>query len=503
MPEVATEIGNESSTTVDLRVQRERFPYTEEDTKRLQLYTYFEQLFFGDHFEAFKMKVGSEDFNRAYSKLRYVMINFAGLVSKVAADMLFAEPPTIKFTGGDQKFGEALIKENDLNTQFYESALQNSYFGDALFKCRVGKRHRNDPESTVILEDTTPRIYFPKIDPFNIRAAPDQQELAWVFRQNNKEYLRKEIHEPGKIINKVFLMKDGLIAEEQPLSILGIPDLLPEQDTGIDRSLIQHAPNWKVGSRWNGISDYYDLDSLFFAMNNRMTKVDNVLDQHTDPILMVPPGVLDENGKPHKKYGKMIEMGNEEDGKPEYIIWDASLENAFKEIEKIVESFMMVAEISPDVFGMGKNGAAESGRALKFKLMRTIAKISRKKLYYDKAIKEALYVAQLLAKAHSLEVGGLTLKGEPVVPEIDWQDGLPIDESEQLENETVALDAGITTKVNSAMRVYKIDEEAAEEMIKKHDEETKTALPDMGFGKNPIKPGQPVPKPAAAPVPAK
>ena len=402
MPENATETSSSQPPVVDKRAVKQTFPYSAEDKKRLSNYSYFEQLFFGDHYEAFRMKVQSEDFNRTYGKLRYVMINYAGLISKVCADRLFSEPITIKFTGGDQKFGEALIKENHLMTQLYESALSNSYLGDALFKVRTGKRHRNDANATVIMEDTTPRIYFPKIDPFNVRAMPEQQELAWVFRSGNNEYLRKEIHEPGKILNQVFLMKgDEVVNQPLPLDILGIDGLLPEQQTGIDRSLVTHIANWKTGSRWNGISDYYDLDSIFFAINNRMTKSDNILDKHSDPILMVPPGVLDENGKPIKKDGRIIEMGNGDDGKPEYVVWDASLENAWKEIEKLVEFFEMVAEISPDAFGMGKGGAVESGRALKFKLMRTIAKIARKKLYYDPAIKEALYVAQLMAKEHN------------------------------------------------------------------------------------------------------
>lgn len=474
---------------------KEKFPYSIEDKKRLENYTYFEKLFYGEHFDAFRMRVQSHEYNLAYSKLRYVMINFAGLISKIVADMLFSESITIRVPDGDQKYIEGLVRENNFHQQLYESALQNSYLGDALFKSRFGKRHKNNTDMTVIVEDTTPRIYFPKIDPFNARAFPDQQELAWVFRLGNKEYLRKEIHEPGKLLNQVFEMHGDEIVGPAPLYLVGLDESDAEQDTGIDRSLVQHVPNWKVGTRWNGISDYFDLDSLFYAINNRMTKNDNVLDKHTDPILMVPPGVLDDEGKPKKRDGRVIEIGNADDGKPEYIVWDASLENAFKQIEKLVEFIYLVSEISPDVLGLGE-GVSDSGRALKFKLMRTIAKVSRKKLYYDAQIKECLYVAQMLAKVNNVKIDGKTLTGDPVMPEIIWQDGLPIDDSELIDTETKALDAGITTKVESIMRVYKVDKKTAEKIAKDANDDKTVELPDMGFGKNPIKkPGDPQPQP--------
>ena len=477
----------QEAAKINLDVPTQPFPPTQKDQERLTDYSYYEKLFFGNHYEAFKLRINDPNYNQTYAKLRHVIVNFAGLLSRVSADYLFSEKITVTFPDGDQKFGEALIRKNKLHTQLYESALSNSYLGDALFKLRTGKRHKNFEENTVIIEDISPRVYFPKIDPFNIRAMPEQEDLAWLFNIKKESYVRKEIHEPGKIFNKVFLFEDGVMKNEVSLTIAGVPNLLPELNTLVDdKSLVVHIPNWKVGSRWNGISDYNDLDSIFFAINNRLTKVDNVLDKHTDPILMVPAGILDKEGRPIKKDNRIIEMGDGEDGVPQYIVWDASLENAFKEIDKLIESFMMVAEISPDVFGMGK-GSVESGRALKFKLLRTIAKVSRKKLYYDPAIKEILYIAQVLAKKHDLSVDGLKITKDPVMPEIVWEDGLPTDETELLDNETKAIDMGIQTRVKALMKVANVNEETAKKLVKEAKEEGKSELIGLGFNKTPIK----------------
>lgn len=459
------------------------FPTTKEKA-RLDDYEYYRRLFLGKHFEAFRIKIDDEKYNRAYAKLRYVVVNFPGLLSKIMADILFSEPPRITLPDGDQDWVDAFWRVNKMDVQCYESALGNSYNGDALFKLRAGKLTEADEESTVIAEDITPKIYFPDIDGFNVRANPKKVELKWTFQIGDKLYLRKEIHTPGRIENKVYEMQSDKVMVEVGLGILGEVAPAAEEITNIDEPLIIHIPNWKTGDRHFGLSDYHDLDYLFYALNNRLTKIDNILDKHGDPILMVPPGVLDEKGNVNKKALGVIEVEPGENGKPEYIVWDASLDAAFKEIEKLVDFLYLTAEISPDLLGLGE-GVSESGRALKFKLMRTLAKVERKRLYYDQAIKELIYNAQLFAKANNLKVDGLALKKEPIRPEIEWHDGLPLDNHELQEDLIAAIDAGIESKKGAVMTLNAIDEKNAEEKLKDiEDEKPKVEVPLMKLGQN-------------------
>lgn len=478
-----------------------KYPYTDEDKRRLQDYGFFRQMFEGAHFEAFKQRVGSKDFNEAYAKLRYVYINFAGMMSRIVADMLFGEPIAPKVDNADlQEWIDEFWRENAMDVLCYESALTNSSQGDEVFKVRTGIRRPGEKEITVILESVPPQVYFPRVDGFNVAAEPEVKEIAWVFESGGDKYLRREIHKPGMIFNKVHEMKGDEVGAEVSLDILGINGLVNQQATKIERHMVIHVPNWKTSDRWNGYSDYYDLDAIFFAINNRMTKIDNVLDKHTDPILMVPPGVIDDKTGKVKKDGRVIEMESGEDGKPEYVVWDASLENAFKQLEKLIESMYMIGEISPDVLGMGQ-GQSDSGRALKYKLMRTIAKVSRKKLYYDRAIKEALYVAQLTAKAWGAKVNGKPFPNvEPERPELVWQDGIPVDQSEQIENEQKAIDAKLTTTKEAIKRVYQVDDEAAEKMKKEIDKETELKMPmPLDPKRNPFSKDEPPADPKAKP----
>lgn len=440
-----------------------KFP-TPEDKARLDRYNTNDQLFRGNHFEAFSIKIQDARWSKEYYALKYVAANFAGLISKVCADMLFSEPIKIDTEDGDQDFLDGLVQQNKLHTQFYESALANSRHGDAVFKIRSGLLSPGDKTPTVIIEDITPSIYFPVLNPFNVRAEPEREELAWTLKLGNNNFLRKEIHTSGLITNQLWLMEGSQIRQAMPLSLLGGNAVPDEEETGIDDSLIVHIPNWRDGSTFFGYDDYSDLMSLMYAINNRMTKGENILDKHSDPILALPEGVLDEDGKVKKEAFHMFEIpsdGSSSPVKPEYITWNASLEPAFKQIDQLIEFLYMFSETSPDAFGMG-TGTSESGRALKYKMMRTIAKVARKKLYYDAGIKQVLKVAQEFAKANSIPLqDGTKLSKDPVVPEIIWQDGLPIDDREVIENEEMRLASGTQTVVDAIKNIDNIDEDAA------------------------------------------
>jgi hypothetical protein len=130
------------------------------------------------------------------------------------------------------------------------------------------------------------------------------------------------------------------------------------------------------GKFW-GISDYEDLVDLFFAINNRLSRNEHILDKHGDPILAVPQGVLDGSGNVSRQNLGMIELPshpmNGEVSKPEYIVWDSKLESSFAQIDVLLEQLWISSEMSPTLFGLTKYGVAESGRALKYKLLRTLS----------------------------------------------------------------------------------------------------------------------------------
>lgn len=447
-----------------------------EDRDRIAQYDFYDKLYNGDHFEAFSIR-GEDDFSGAYNKLRYVVPNFAGLISRVVADMLFGEKITIDFDDENtQKFADGLIEDNQLINQLYESALANSRRGDSVFKLRVGQRNPfilTQP-SSIIAEEVSPSIYFPEFDQNSPRYTPNQDMIAWTFQQAGNTYLHKEIHVPGYIYHEIYNYNPNSrkIINKVDQGLFGFDEI---EETGIERSLVFHVPNFRDGNGFWGTSDYQGLTSLFFAINNRLTKTDNILDKHSDPILAVPPGVLDEDGSIRKEALGMFEVANDTPGfnKPEYIVWNANLESAEKEIDSLVDLLFTMAEVSPTAVGRDDKGGgrAESGRALKFRLLSAIRKRNRKIRYYDFAIKDMLKVSIELANAHLLKAGDVK-PGDPDRPTIDWGDGVLNDIVEQTEVEIKRVDAGLSSRADSIARLDGLTPDEAKDKVKEIDEES-------------------------------
>ena len=468
----------------------------EVDLVRQQKYSHFDRIYFGEHFEAFSIKADKEVRER-YAKLRYVVSNFGGLMSRVVADMLFGEPVTIDVTDKNQVFIDNLIEQNQLFSQLYETALVDSRRGDACLKLRIGLRHPKDDENTIIIEEFPATNYFPVLEQNATRNTPTQEVIAIQFKQNKRTYLHREIHEPGLIVNEVWGYDEKqrkLTSQEDPTKF-GFDE---QKETGVKRSLIFHVPNVRDGSGYFGTSDYVDLDSLFFALNNRMTSVDNILDKHSDPILAVPPGILDEKGRVKKESLSMVEVDNEQPGfnKPEYIVWNANLESAFKQIDKLIEVLFMFSEIAPASLGREQGGGmAESGRALKFKLLATIRKRNRKLRYFDQAMKDLLQTAQELSLVHGVQIlGAKPVEAER--PKIVWPDGVLNDPVEETEVSIQRIDAGIQSRADAIAHLDGMSPDEAREKVEQIDKENTNDLPPITNNLNGRGTGQPAANPA-------
>lgn len=462
---------------------------TKELSDRIARYNLYEKIFLGEHFDAFK-QISPKETSEAFSRLKYVACNFGKMMSMLSADMLFEEFPKITLPGGDNDFMGAMLSGNSFNTQLYESGAEQSYFGDVVLRMRA-------KDNELILEDVQPHSYEVESNPMNVRAEPTAHIFQWKvtlpgLAGKEKEALFQEIHRKGKIEYKLWELDRGeKVLELEVGQYFKTEDGKPhpsEVDTEVDDFLVVHIPNYRTNTRIWGISDYQDLMSLFYAINNRVSRVDGILDAHGEPILAVPDGVLDDEGKVRREAFGVIEVDGMESGgaMPQYIVWDAKLESAFDEIDRLVDYLFMFSDMSPALFGRDKDGQAESGRALKYRLLRTLAKKHRKELYYDANLKRFFFTAQKFAKANRLSIKGTKITKAPVEPVIKWQDGIINDALEQIEIEERKLDSGLTTKAESIAVLDGITEEEAQEKLKKVEKEREKNKP--AFTTNPMIP---------------
>ena len=458
-------------------------PDNKETETRLDNYHRSRLLFKGKHQEVYeRIQRWLEESQSKWTT--YIVCNFAGLISKVSADMLFGEGIRVVVdedpTSDAQKQVNELFLNNKLATLNYEMALSASWRGEVVYKMRYGAMASwKDDVARAIIEPGSPGRFFPVIDGDNIRDLKGGVFGNIKKGRNNtqasedRSYLKIERHEPGTIYNELWeLDEDGkTLGHRVPLRLFPeYADLEEEQDTGYPGLLFTFTPNWRLEDEFWGISDYFDMETLFDELNNRISRVSAVLDKHEAPRLILPPGIMKWDERYERWYVEKedleaIEIAGEDDSVrgdlPKYLTWNAQLPAAFDQIDKLLEMSFLVSETSPDAFGMGERGAAESGRALKFRLLRLLAKINRKKLYFDEALREIIYAALKLEAIH-----GSGVDPDSLDIRIEWSDGIPDDPKEQAEIESIRTGKEPTTSVKSAVRrLDKLEGTALEEEL--------------------------------------
>ncbi len=136
----------------------------------------------------------------------------------------------------------------------------------------------------------------------------------------------------------------------------------------------------------------------------------------------------------------------------------------------LLEQLFIAAQSSPTLFGLTKYGVAESGRALKYKLLRTLSLKHRKQMYWDNGLKALIESAIEFARNNQLTSDGLK-PAETEVPTIYWQDGIIMDELEILQAEQAKLDYDLTTKEDAISNIDGITSNEAQDKLTRIQEE--------------------------------
>lgn len=453
-----------------------------EHRKRIEKYRRNKAIFLGKHFDVLTNIQGKREQN-----LLYISMNLAGLICKKSADFLFGEHVRVLSGNSNKKNQEALdniINSNALGITNYESALANAYRGDSFYKIRWGQEYGGllpadlDPFRAII-EQQDAEYVFPEVSPYDAKrivayhiatpVAPETKGGKWT--------LKVETHIAGQIMYHDYIIAPNATdryGEPLDFKIVATTGESTMVATGMPKPLVVHVPNFSTGDTWEGVDDISELVPLFDELNNRLTQVASILDKHSDPALVVPAGTMgeDEFGNPvfNIAHNKVFEIDGQDDAYPKYITWNGQIYESFQEMEKIIDMIFAISEIPSVVLGMGDAGTSgSSGLAIKFMMNSLLAKVNRKRQYYDKAIKEVLNIAQLL------EVTLGDKKYKMATPVLMFQDGLPKDYMEDANVMATRTNGAQTMSVKTALMTFEgLTEEQADaeiERIKKEKEE--------------------------------
>jgi hypothetical protein len=372
-------------------------------------------------------------------------VNWYKRATTCFADLICGEP--FKVTADPQKTADRLIMENALILKTYDVCMDMIRNGTGLFKARFDKRG--------IIDVINPRLWYPVVSPDNKEFIA--HVLAWSFKDGESEYVRAEIHERGKITNKLMVVEGGKLRGVPLTKFERYAKIPPIIETGINEFLVVPVQNILGSDGVFGMDDYSDMNDLVKELEKRLIQSSRILTKHADPSISGPRSKIDID--PYS--GEAVVAGggsyfgyNTGEPVPAYMVWDAKLDAAFTQMDHIIQKLYMVSELSPAALGELKQGLAESGSALKRLMMPTLAKVNRLRLRLDPGVREILRVVSLLEV-----VGRGTGAAQITKITIKFEDGLPRDEVEIVKNEVSRKNAGLTTIADSLKR---LDPEMAE-----------------------------------------
>ncbi len=456
---------------------------------RVDRYKENKKLFLGQHYDAFKSV--QDRLNKSQSDLLYISVNLPGIICKKSADFLFGETPTYSAGKDDnspeQKALERIVKENNLNITNYQSALANAYRGDSYYKVRWGQEWEGlvdkkfDPFRAII-EPQNPEYVFPECFPGNVNKIM-AYHIAYPQAVETKDgdiwYLHVESHYPGVIKYSKWQMEPyicnykNVVEQWKIVGELAVDVELEE--TEVPFPLVVHVPNYSTDDSWEGIDDLSEHKAVLDEINNRLSQIASILDKHSDPPIAVPSGTLgeDEYGNPMFNVGrdKVFEIMGKDDVVPSYITWNGQLQAAFEELKKLVDYLLICAELPEVALGGGESGTSgSSGLAIKFRLNSLLAKINRKRQFYNKGLKEVFFITQMLEHTRGAKNPGYAVTDAI----IKFKDGLPNDELEMANIMSIRTGGKQTISQKTAlMAIDDLTEDQAESELKRIEEESK------------------------------
>ncbi|NOU98471.1 phage portal protein [Paenibacillus planticolens] len=432
----------------------------------------------------------------------YMAVNIMDVLLTKPADMLVGEPPTYDSGKGpdstEQDAVNSIVEENDLNQLIHELTVGAGIRGDSFIKEYYGYRQDFSevpggvPEGIAkepIIEAVNPAYVFPELSHHSAKKfkAINIATVEWVVSQSDGEvpFLNVERHVPGFIIYERYKLSGQGVDNSfgAPILTFMVGDRVATgrdnnvEETGVPRLLVQHIPYKSVDDYWSGISGIEKIESILAAINDALVQLDYILHKHSDPTAYGP--ALD--GTDVRIGGKYIPV-EKTDVTPGYMAFLSSqqLDGIFKELDLLIGLVFQMSETPQWLFGTQISGGSDGGTgtshsdggAIKARFMPVLTKVKRIRSHVDRAIRDAIYNAQLLENFANDGVDGFS-EYESVYPKIMWKDGIPRDEKAEAETMQIRTGGHATIDVKTAIkRMDGIDDSQADEIMTRIEDDT-------------------------------
>lgn len=399
-------------TSLEIFSQGQPWPPSDEDEKaRIAEHAKNRKLYnelLTDIFPKYAAYLGDKQFD---DKKVEIILGLAETATTNYMDMLLGEDPEI----------EAPI--------FYDCPHEEVFIDDSRYGIGL---YEISEDGIIVL---SPENVYLVTDPGNIRKVTAYVAFS-EHKRAEKSFVKFTIHEPGSISHIVYAITDGKLGERQDLA--AFPDFAEltvdaegRQLTGVDELLIVRVDNSLSSERYYGRSDYTPaVHSLIEALVLAFARRSEVLAKFSRPVPMVPESAMRFD---HARQRWVFKTENaiimKEGNQPAaYLTWGAELGAVEREIQDLMAQLLMKLKLSKVLLAGENEGQAESGTALRIRLIPTLSKVRKFASALLVAVPIVLSLKSKLDAALGLE-GSQAYEPEDV--HIELQDGVPSDPAEE------------------------------------------------------------------------
>ena len=418
-------------------------PEDADEAVRLKEHAFMRQIYNGLHEKVFPRYIAYLADQSKDSKKQKIILDWPELATDSYLNLLLGEEPEI--VAGNRDDLPALPTD--------QAFIDVSRYGIGLFEVSDAGIQALNPENCYII-----------VTPGNI-----QKPQAFVFFhiwkekdvQNGKEkeieYIKFTVHQPGKIRHLIFLISPGagLTKSEKKLSgPLPLGNFPAYSDLEVDADGYQYPPvedmlvvaiqNKLSSERYYGQSDYKpSIISLIESLELLFAQRAEVLAKFTNPTPVVPESAtVFDHSKEEWVYkpGQAI-ITKPGDPSPSLMVWQAELGAVDRAIEQSMDQLLQMLQLSRVLLAGQGQGTAESGTALRIRLIPTLSKVSKYARAAEKAIPAVLH---LWSQLHPPEILPESIK-------VSFQDGIPEDPMETANINVARANALAALRMNNIL----------------------------------------------------
>jgi hypothetical protein len=405
-------------------------PVDADEKARLEEHAFMRQVYNGLHEKIFPRYIAYLADSSKDSKKQKIILDWPELATDSYLNLLLGEEPEI----------EAGTRDDlpDLPTD--QVFIDVSRYGIGLYEVSDAGIQPLNPENCYIIV-TPGNIQVPQAFVFfNV----------WKDKESKKEieYIKFTIHLPGKIQHLIFEISQGtgLANSEKklsgPIPLADFPayvglevDAQGFQYPEVEDILVVWVNNKLSSERYYGRSDYKpSILSLIESLELSFAQRDEVLAKFTAPTPVVPESATTFDHATREwvyKAGQAI-ITKPGDPSPSLMVWQAELASVERAIEQKMDQLLQMLQLSRVLLAGQGQGTAESGTALRIRLIPTLAKVSKYARAAETAIPKVLH---LWSQLHPPEIPIENIT-------INLQDGIPDDPNETTQTCALAVAGG-------------------------------------------------------------